>query len=159
MWHPYGDLTRNGSMLDRDCAANTCHDIGWDDHRWNGCASSSLPYRRLVPAVNLHMRNMRRLVGSCALNAVARSTIGHTNLQIGVRPRVRADGFCRGQHSRFIRTHQVRIAPHNDSRCSRSDFSRRVQVKGAYIQDRSFSLIAAGVSKRCKRSWCLITDR
>jgi hypothetical protein len=42
MWHPYGDLTRNWSALDRDCAANTCHDIEWDDRRWNGCASSSL---------------------------------------------------------------------------------------------------------------------
>src|SRR5258705_9465078 len=42
MWHPYGDLTRNWSALDRDCAANTCHGIEWDDRRWNGCASSSL---------------------------------------------------------------------------------------------------------------------
>src|SRR6266567_6964058 len=41
MWHPYGDLTRNWSALDRDCAANICHDIGWDDRRWNGYASSS----------------------------------------------------------------------------------------------------------------------
>lgn len=44
MWHPYCDLTRNWSALDRDCAANTCHDIEWDDHRWNGCASSSQSY-------------------------------------------------------------------------------------------------------------------
>src|SRR5712691_11668858 len=42
MWHLYGDLTRNWSALDRDCAENTCHDIEWDDRRWNGCASSSL---------------------------------------------------------------------------------------------------------------------
>jgi hypothetical protein len=27
MWHPYDDLMRNWSMLDRHCAANTCHDI------------------------------------------------------------------------------------------------------------------------------------
>jgi hypothetical protein len=44
MWHPYGDLTRNWSALDRDCAADTCHDIEWDDHRWNGCASSALSH-------------------------------------------------------------------------------------------------------------------
>src|SRR5712672_756839 len=44
MWHPYCDLTRNCSALDRDCAANTGHDIEWDDRRWNGCAFSSLSY-------------------------------------------------------------------------------------------------------------------
>src|ERR1700688_2793142 len=41
MWHPYCDLTRNWSALDRDCAANACHDIEWDDRRWKGCAFSS----------------------------------------------------------------------------------------------------------------------
>src|SRR5882724_9746495 len=55
MWHPYGDLTRNWSALDRDCAANTCHDIEWDDRRWNGCASSSLSYgARFVPLLNTY---------------------------------------------------------------------------------------------------------
>src|SRR5258707_12827072 len=49
MWHPYGDLTRNWSALDRDCAANTCHDIEWDDRRWNSCASSSLSYGAAHP--------------------------------------------------------------------------------------------------------------
>src|SRR5438128_5116658 len=44
MWHLYCDLTRTRSALDHDCAANTCHDIEWDDRRWNGCASSSLSY-------------------------------------------------------------------------------------------------------------------
>src|SRR5437879_13912298 len=44
MWHLYCDLTRTWSALDRDCAANTCHYIEWDDRRWNGCASSSLSY-------------------------------------------------------------------------------------------------------------------
>jgi hypothetical protein len=33
-----------GQRFDRDCAANTCRDIEWDDHRWNGCAASSLSY-------------------------------------------------------------------------------------------------------------------
>src|ERR1700686_3230807 len=41
MWHLYDDLTRNWSVLDRDCAASTCQDIEWDDRRWNGCAASS----------------------------------------------------------------------------------------------------------------------
>src|SRR6266436_176596 len=55
MWHPYGDLTRNWSALDRDCAANTCHDIEWDDRRWNGCASSSLSFvSRFVPLLNTY---------------------------------------------------------------------------------------------------------
>src|SRR5882672_12395562 len=49
MWHLYDDLTRNWSALDRDCAANTCHDIEWDDRRWNGCASSSLSYSAARP--------------------------------------------------------------------------------------------------------------
>src|SRR5260370_6531211 len=44
MWHPYGDPTRNWSALDRDCAAKTCHDIEWDDRRWNGCAFLALSY-------------------------------------------------------------------------------------------------------------------
>jgi hypothetical protein len=30
--------------FDRDCAANTCHHIEWDDRHWNDCASSSLSY-------------------------------------------------------------------------------------------------------------------
>jgi hypothetical protein len=49
MWHPYGDLTRNWSALDRDCAANIGRDIEWDDRRWNGCASSSLSYGAAHP--------------------------------------------------------------------------------------------------------------
>ena len=53
MWHPYGDLTRNWSALDRDCAANTCHDIEWDDRRWNSCASSSLSYGAARPCCAL----------------------------------------------------------------------------------------------------------
>src|ERR1700704_1879341 len=48
MWHPYGDLTRNWSALDH-CAANTCHDIEWDDRHWNGCASSSPSYGAAHP--------------------------------------------------------------------------------------------------------------
>src|ERR1700748_3265545 len=44
MWHPYGDLTRAWSAPVRDCAANICHDIEWDDRRWNGCAYSPLSY-------------------------------------------------------------------------------------------------------------------
>src|SRR6266481_6053359 len=55
MWHLYCDLTRNWSALDRDCAANTCNDIEWDDRRWNGCASSSLSYgARFVPLLNTY---------------------------------------------------------------------------------------------------------
>jgi hypothetical protein len=30
-------------LLDRDCAANTCHHIEWDYRRWNRCASSLMP--------------------------------------------------------------------------------------------------------------------
>src|SRR3954465_15105782 len=41
MWHLYCGLARTRSALARDRAANTCHDIEWDDRRWNGCASSS----------------------------------------------------------------------------------------------------------------------
>src|SRR5216684_7338082 len=56
MWHPYGDLTRNWSALDRDCAANTCRDIEWDDRRWNGCASPSLTYGdRFLSAPHLNL--------------------------------------------------------------------------------------------------------
>ena|SRR5882672_7849453 len=49
MRHLYCDLTRTRSALDRDCAANTCHDIEWDDRHWNGCASSSLKYGAAHP--------------------------------------------------------------------------------------------------------------
>src|SRR3954453_1142520 len=41
MWHLYCGLARTRAALDRDRAANTCHDIEWDDRRWNGCACSS----------------------------------------------------------------------------------------------------------------------
>jgi hypothetical protein len=41
---PVWRFDANWSALDRDCAANTCRDIEWDDHRWNGCAASSLSY-------------------------------------------------------------------------------------------------------------------
>jgi hypothetical protein len=44
MWHLYDDLTRAWSAPVRDCAANICHDIEWDDRRWNGCAYSPLSY-------------------------------------------------------------------------------------------------------------------
>src|SRR6266850_10412 len=53
MWHLYDDLTRTRSALDRDCAANNCHDIEWDDRRWNGCASSSLSYGAVRPCCAL----------------------------------------------------------------------------------------------------------
>src|SRR5258705_9386197 len=53
MWHLYCDLTRYWSALDRDCAANTCHDIEWDDRRWNGCASSSPSYSAARPCCGL----------------------------------------------------------------------------------------------------------
>src|ERR1700736_4147190 len=61
MWHPYGDLTRNWSALDRDCAANTCHDIEWDDRRWNGCASSSLSYGAAHPLPRTYTFRTRRI--------------------------------------------------------------------------------------------------
>jgi hypothetical protein len=38
MEQPYDDLTRNWSALDCDGAANACHDIEWDDRRWNATA-------------------------------------------------------------------------------------------------------------------------
>jgi hypothetical protein len=44
MWHPYFDLARTWSALDHDCAANTRHDIEWNDRRWNDCASSPPSY-------------------------------------------------------------------------------------------------------------------
>jgi hypothetical protein len=34
--------------LDRDCAANTCLYIEWDDRRWNGCASHRWRKARLT---------------------------------------------------------------------------------------------------------------
>src|SRR6266852_793226 len=55
IWHLYDDLTGTRSALDRDCAANSCHDIERDDRRWNGCASSSLSYgARFVPLLNTY---------------------------------------------------------------------------------------------------------
>src|SRR5216684_8983110 len=60
MWHLYDDLTRTWSVLDRDCAANICHDIEWDDRRWNGCASSSLSYGAGSSlAAHLHIRTRK----------------------------------------------------------------------------------------------------
>src|ERR1700676_699096 len=113
MWHPYGELTRNRSALDRDCVANTCHDIEWDDRHWNGCASSSLTYSaRFVSAAHLnflregYFRGRLRPVHRRALQlrtcgpreplrlapAAPSATricgrgIDRTNMQIGARP-------------------------------------------------------------------------
>src|SRR2546430_10248167 len=61
MWHPYCDLTRNWSAIDRDCAANTCHDIEWDDRRWNGCAYSSLSYGAAHPLPCSYTSRTRRI--------------------------------------------------------------------------------------------------
>src|SRR6266567_4165860 len=74
MWHLYCDLTRNWSALDRDCAANTCHDIERDDRRWNGCASSSLSHSAAHP--------LPRTLCHCA----GHGGIERTKLQIGARP-------------------------------------------------------------------------
>src|SRR3984957_20981759 len=65
MWHPYGDLTRNWSALDRDCAANTCHNIECDDRRWNGCASSSPSHCAAHPhAAHLHISHAKDIFGT-----------------------------------------------------------------------------------------------
>src|SRR6478609_6648282 len=103
MEHPCGGLTRNWSALDRDCAANTCHDIEWDDHRWNGCASSvvqrgssplsicTLRTRRIFWRQSMtgsqkgfcHCGHVRR----CSLDVIALvDGIERTKLQIGARP-------------------------------------------------------------------------
>jgi hypothetical protein len=45
MRYPYDDA--NWSALDRDCAANACHDIVWDDRRWNATAHcAKVDYRK-----------------------------------------------------------------------------------------------------------------
>src|ERR1700692_4114902 len=81
MWHPYGYLTRNWSTLDRDCAANTCHDIEGDDRRWNGCASSLLSYSAAHLLPRTYTFRTRRIFSieprgtkepAAALNTVAR---------------------------------------------------------------------------------------
>src|SRR5882762_8588327 len=96
MWHPYGGLTRNWSALDLDSAANTCRDIEWDDHSWNGCASSSLSGRSTCPAVHLDIscalaspsrRNATACQSLLALcHCAGQRGIERTNLQIGARP-------------------------------------------------------------------------
>src|SRR3982074_3489129 len=61
MWHPYGDLTRNWSALDRDYAENTCHDIERHDRRWNGCAYSSPSYGAAHPLPRTYNFPTRRI--------------------------------------------------------------------------------------------------
>src|SRR5712664_3843327 len=61
IWHLYDDLTGTRSALDRDCAANSCHDIEWDDRRWNGCASSSLSYGPAHPLPRTYTFRTRRI--------------------------------------------------------------------------------------------------
>src|SRR3979411_2068168 len=65
MWHPYYDLTRNWSAHDRDCAANACHDIEWDDRRWNGCAFSSVA-RGCPPPCSACAFSARKVLGDIA---------------------------------------------------------------------------------------------
>src|SRR3984893_10599172 len=107
MWHPYGDLTRYWSALDRDCAVNTCRDIEWDDRRWNGCASSSLPYSAAHPGCALahfardgylfrpmpsdrgalqHASHARLVRTASSVPLVCRRGIERTNMQVAARP-------------------------------------------------------------------------
>src|SRR5258707_102934 len=104
MWHPYGDLTRNWSALDRDYAANSCHDIEWDDRRWNDCASHRCRPVRLVPGAHLYISYAQEILASvydrftkgfcrrghvcrCSLYVIALvGGIERTKLQIGARP-------------------------------------------------------------------------
>src|SRR5882724_9316355 len=74
MRHLCCDLTRSRLALDRDCAANTGRDIGWDDRRWNGCACSSL------------LCNAARRYCGIFRNANLLREIERMNLQIGARP-------------------------------------------------------------------------
>src|ERR1700730_5093260 len=113
MWHLSRDVTRTRSALDRECVANTCHDIEWDDRGWNGCASSSLSCSAgFVSAAHLNFvhegyfrsalrpvhRGALRLrtcgpreppliapAGSC-VPLISWRRIDRTNMQIGARP-------------------------------------------------------------------------
>src|SRR5258706_14953089 len=61
MWHLYCDLTRYWSALDRDCAANTCHDIECECRRWNVRAFSSLSYGVAHPLPRTYIFRTRRI--------------------------------------------------------------------------------------------------
>src|ERR1700754_4948237 len=77
MCHLYCDLTRTRLALDHDSAGKYRHDIGWDDRRWNGCASSSPSCGVARPKAAdclAAWRNVRRLVGFCALQTASRRT-------------------------------------------------------------------------------------
>src|SRR5216683_7527946 len=97
MWHPYGDLTRNWSALDRDCAANTCHDIEWDDRRWNGCASSSLTHcARSVSAAHLHF--VREGYLRSGLRPVHRGAFATADMRTARAPSARSCGVFRNAY-------------------------------------------------------------
>src|SRR6266851_6567840 len=97
MWHPYGDLTRNWSALDRDCAANTCHDIEWDDRRWNGCASSSLTHcARSVSAAHLHF--VREGYRRSGLRPVHRGAFATADMRTARAPSARSCGVFRNAY-------------------------------------------------------------
>src|ERR1700722_11750598 len=53
IWHPCCDPTPIWSALDPDCAENTCHDIEWEDRRWNGCAFFIAVVRRGLPRTSV----------------------------------------------------------------------------------------------------------
>jgi hypothetical protein len=59
MWHLCCNLTRYWSPLDRHCAGNGRHDIGWDDRRWNACAASS----RLPGVREYYLGAVQRTIG------------------------------------------------------------------------------------------------
>src|ERR1700730_2670798 len=107
MWHLCCDLTRTRSALDRDCAANTCRDIEWDDRRWNGCASSSPPHSAAHPGCALahfardgylfrpmpsdrgalqHASHARLVRTASSVPLVCRRGIERTNMQVAARP-------------------------------------------------------------------------
>src|SRR6266478_3901877 len=75
MRHLYCALTRIRSALDRDCAANTCHDIEWDDRRWNDCAPPSLSYGAAHPLPRTYTFRSRRIFFGTGLRPVHRGVL------------------------------------------------------------------------------------
>ena len=131
MWHLYCDLTRTRSALDHDCAANICHDIEWDDRRWNGCASSSLTHcARSVSAAHLHF--VREGYLRSGLRPVHRGAFATADMRTLQAPldslpqRLPQRSFAGDGHAREVRSRHNLPAPNPgpQSRRRRSTFAR-----------------------------------
>src|SRR6267143_1398897 len=131
MWHLCCALTRIRSALDRDCAANTCHDIEWDDRRWNDCAPPSLSYGAAHPLPRIDVRVQQRHQGT--EGEVVLAAHHRRNQRRAGRPHVhfQIDAMLLEDTHLFAEIERRHVGHRNEAGMNRHDRLRRVDRRCA----------------------------